>query len=753
MPLRLVARKENVEADRGRHRGGARPRAAAGASRSRKRGRRCSATPRAEQLLRDYTRPILRAAGLEKQNIQIVIINDSTFNAFVADGRRIFVNYGAIMQSETPNQMIGVLAHETGHLAGGHLAKMREQLAQAQTQMIIAMLLGAGAMVAGARSGNSNNGLANAGAAAIAAPQEMIRRIPALLSAPAGGKRRPRRGQVLTATGQSAKGMYETFKRFTNDSLFAAHGADPYLQSHPMPAERVAALEELARSSPYWDKKDDPALQLRHDMMRAKISAFMERQDTVYRRYPLSNDSLPARYAHAITTYLHGDLRTALAQIDGLIQLQPNNPYFYELRGQALLEGGKPAEAIAPLRKAVQLSNNAPLIEMLLGQALVATDNKAYTEEAITILRAAVARETEAPLGYTQLAMAYGRKGDYAEADLASAQAAYPSRRQQDRARSRLARQNPFRDRHARMGQGRRHRHRKAAARPKEQLDINRAELQSQRRTTLVFENRLSPRGFANAFVPPARSRPARARPLRRAAGRIGAEFLRHPARRYRDHRQELPDRASRSAGRGDGRTEQAPGRRRRPRSTRPASPRTLETIFNSPRGVMLGNKDGDVTFVEFFDYNCGYCKRAMADMLDLMKTDPKLKVVLKEFPVLSQGSVEAAQVAVAVRMQDPSGKKYLDFHQKLLGGRGPADKARALAAAKDAGLDMARIEKDMASPEVHATIEENFKLAEAMGMNGTPSYVIGKQVVVGAVGLDGLKEKIGIARCGKATC
>jgi protein-disulfide isomerase len=177
------------------------------------------------------------------------------------------------------------------------------------------------------------------------------------------------------------------------------------------------------------------------------------------------------------------------------------------------------------------------------------------------------------------------------------------------------------------------------------------------------------------------------------------------------------------------------------------------DAIFNSPRGVVLGNKDGDVTFVEFFDYNCGYCKRAMSDMLDLLKSDPKLKVVLKEFPVLSEGSVEAAQVAVAVRMQDPGGKKYLDFHQKLLGGRGPADKARAIAAAKEAGLDVGRIEKDLAGPEVRATIEENFKLAEAMGMNGTPSYVIGKQVVIGAVGLDGLKEKIGVARCGKATC
>ena len=177
------------------------------------------------------------------------------------------------------------------------------------------------------------------------------------------------------------------------------------------------------------------------------------------------------------------------------------------------------------------------------------------------------------------------------------------------------------------------------------------------------------------------------------------------------------------------------------------------EAIFNSPRGVTVGNKDGDVTFVEFFDYNCGYCKRAMSDMLDLMKSDPKLKVVLKEFPVLGPGSVEAAQIAVAVRMQDPSGKKYLDFHQKLLNSKGQADKARALAAAKEAGLDMAKLEKDSASPEVRATIEENFKLAEAMGMNGTPSYVIGKQVVIGAVGLESLREKIGVARCGKATC
>src|SRR5215204_7009901 len=180
---------------------------------------------------------------------------------------------------------------------------------------------------------------------------------------------------------------------------------------------------------------------------------------------------------------------------------------------------------------------------------------------------------------------------------------------------------------------------------------------------------------------------------------------------------------------------------------------KNAEAIFNSPRGVQIGNKDGDVTFVEFFDYNCGYCKRAMTDMLELMKGDSKLKVVLKEFPVLSQASIEAAQVGVAVRMQDPTGKKYLDFHQRLLSGRGAADKARAMAVAKEVGLDMAKLEKDLASAEVRNTLEENFKLAESMGMNGTPSYVIGKQVVIGAVGVESLREKIGNARCGKVSC
>jgi len=171
------------------------------------------------------------------------------------------------------------------------------------------------------------------------------------------------------------------------------------------------------------------------------------------------------------------------------------------------------------------------------------------------------------------------------------------------------------------------------------------------------------------------------------------------------------------------------------------------EQLFSSPHQVTLGNPNGDVTLVEFFDYSCGFCKRALPDMLALIKDDPNLKVVLKELPILGPGSAEAARVAVAVRMQNPDGQKYLPFHQELLGGAGPASKDKALTAAKEQGLDMARLEQDATSDEVKATLNEDVKLAGAMGINGTPSYVIGDAVVVGAVGIAALKARIEAAR------
>jgi predicted Zn-dependent protease len=376
-----------------------------------------------EQLLKDYTQPLLKAAGLSQQNVQVVIINDRAFNAFVADGRRIFVNGGALMDSETPNQIIGVLSHETAHIAGGHLARLREQLANASTQSIIAMILGVGAMVAAGRSGNADMG--QVGAAALSAPAAVIQNT--LFAYLRAQEDQADRGAVkfLTATGQSAKGMHETFGRLADQTFYQTQGINPYMQSHPLPKERVLALEGMAKASPYWDQKDPPALQARHDLARAKLYGFLERPDSVARRYPASNGSLPARYARAISAYRFSDPRAAVAQIDALIQAQPQNPYFHELKGQALLEAGKPAEAIAPLRQAVHLAPSPSLIQIMLGQALIASNDRARVDEAITMLKAASIREPEVPDAYSQLAMAYGQKNDLANADLASAQAAF----------------------------------------------------------------------------------------------------------------------------------------------------------------------------------------------------------------------------------------------------------------------------------------------------------------------------------------
>jgi predicted Zn-dependent protease len=374
-----------------------------------------------EQLLRDYTRPVLHAAGLSQQNIQVVIINDKSFNAFVMDSHRIFVNSGALTQSTTPNQIIGVLAHETGHIVGGHLAKMRQELANAQTAAIVAMLLGVGAMVAGARSGSADTG--NIGAAAISAPQAYLMHT-LLAYQRAQEDQADRTGvRLLTATGQSAKGMYDTFKKFADEMMFSRAYIDPYVQNHPMPADRMQALADLVKT-PYWEKKDPPELQFRHDMMRAKLCGFLERADVIMRRYPPSDTSMPARYARAIAAFRFGDVRSAITQIDSLIETNPNNPYFYELKGQALLESGHPAEAVVPLRRAVEMAPDPALIQILLAQALIATNNSKNAAEAVPLLRAAIAKEPESGDAYEQLAMAYGHNGNLADADLASAQAA-----------------------------------------------------------------------------------------------------------------------------------------------------------------------------------------------------------------------------------------------------------------------------------------------------------------------------------------
>jgi predicted Zn-dependent protease len=371
-----------------------------------------------EQLMRDYTQPILRAAGLAQQNIQVTLINDRAFNAFVMDGRRIFVNAGALMDSKTPNEIIGVLAHETGHIAGGHLSKLRQQLAVAQTQSIIAMLLGIGAVVAaGPNSGNA--------AAAIMGPQEAIRR--SLLSYQRQQEEAADRAGVkfLAATGQSAKGMHDTFKRMSDEILFAARNADPYMQSHPMPAERVRALEELARVSPHWDRKDSPELQLRHDLMRAKLSGYLDKPATVFNRYPPSDQTLPARYARALARFFQGGpgaLEEALAGFDDLIASRPGYAYFWEAKGDLLMRSGKTREAIPSLRQALKLDPTSSLIRVQLAGALQEDQSATGLTESVGLLRKALIDDDNSR-AYRLLANSYYKQGKRPEADAMIAQA------------------------------------------------------------------------------------------------------------------------------------------------------------------------------------------------------------------------------------------------------------------------------------------------------------------------------------------
>jgi predicted Zn-dependent protease len=371
-----------------------------------------------ENLLRDYAAPILRAARLGQQNVKVVVLNDRSFNAFVMDGKHIFVNAGALFDAKTPNEVIGVFAHETGHLAGGHLMKMREEMSRAQTASIVALLLGIGAAVGGARSGAGGD----IAGAAIMAPQSAILRSVLAYVRTQEDQADHAGVKFLNDTQQSPKGMLELFKRLANESMYNTRNIDPYMQTHPLPAERLATLDTIAHQSPYFDKKDPPELQRRHDMMRAKLSGFLERPETVARRFPPSDQSLPARYARAISAYRHSNLNGALAQIDGLIQSEPNNPYFYELKGQALLEGAKPAQAVAPLQRALQLSHDSPLISVMLAQAMLQGKTPGAGAPAVSMLQTAQARDPDVPGVYRLLASAYAAQKDYAHADLASAQ-------------------------------------------------------------------------------------------------------------------------------------------------------------------------------------------------------------------------------------------------------------------------------------------------------------------------------------------
>ena len=376
-----------------------------------------------EQLLREYTAPIFRAAGINAKATKIILINDRAFNAFVANGQKIFVNVGVLLDAETPNEVIGVLAHETGHIQGGHLARLRQELTKAKVLSVIGTLAGAGAVVGASQSGGRVGNSGSGAMGTMAAGGELAKR--SLLAYQRSEEQAADQAAVryLAATGQSPSGMLKTFRRFNDAAIFRSSSLDPYLLSHPLPTERIAQLESLAKQSPHFAKKDDPVLQARHDLMRAKLFGFIERPESVLRRYPLSNASAAARYARAVQAYRTGRLSEALSTIESLIREQPSNPYFHELKGQALLESGRSKEAVGPLRRAVSLAPGAVPIRAMLGHALVAANEQRFLDEAIRELSNASTRDPEYAEAFQHLATAYGRKGNIGMAELASAQA------------------------------------------------------------------------------------------------------------------------------------------------------------------------------------------------------------------------------------------------------------------------------------------------------------------------------------------
>ena len=378
-----------------------------------------------EALMRDYARPIFKVAGLGANNIAIRIIKNDSFNAFVADGRNVFMHSGALTAAKTPNEVIGVMAHETGHITGGHLAALRARIARDQTKALLVSVLGIGAMIAGASSRDpSSREIGAAGQGVFMGGNELIMR--SLL-----GERRSQESaadqaglKYLAATNQSGKGMLETFERFAQQEYISEKYMDPFVRSHPVATDRLAQLRDRVAKSPSANTLDPPELQMRHDMMRAKLSGFLERPQTVANRYPLKDTSLPARYARAIANNCSGKCVQAIGEVDALIREQPNNPYFWELKGNFQFWAGQYKDAIPNLRKALQLTGGgASLIQVDLAQSLLSTEDPAVLDEAIALLRRANVADEDNSAGHHQLARALYRKGLQPQADLATAQA------------------------------------------------------------------------------------------------------------------------------------------------------------------------------------------------------------------------------------------------------------------------------------------------------------------------------------------
>lgn len=366
-----------------------------------------------EDTLRVYTTPLLEAAGLEPDDVSIYIVGDTSLNAFVAGGQNIFVHTGLILAADNPNELIGVLAHETGHIAGGHLARQREAVNKSMRTALISIGLGLLAIASGAP---------DAGAVLMASSSNfamgnMVRHTQVQESAADQAAL-----DYLTRTGQSPRGLIDFFNENVRPYEFMIRRMPPYLMTHPFSSDRVEALRQGAQASAYLDTPDSDEYLRRFRFMQAKLVGFVQTQGETLARYPLSDTSQPARYARAVAYYRASDLTAAREEMNTLMREDPQNPYFQELMGQILFENGRAAEAVPYNRRALELEPGDALLQVALARALIAANGREGADEAIPLLQAAIATEEDNAYAWRELAAARELRGERSLAELASAE-------------------------------------------------------------------------------------------------------------------------------------------------------------------------------------------------------------------------------------------------------------------------------------------------------------------------------------------
>lgn len=369
-----------------------------------------------ERLLQDMMDPLLVAAEMDPGQVEVILINDGSINAFVAGGQRIFVHSGLLNAADTANEVQGVLAHELGHIKGGHINRFSEGVGNSTRITLLSALLAAAAALAGA--GEAAMGVFAAGQQAAMGSFLAFSRIQESSADAAGA-------QYLSAAGISGRGSLEFFRKLQNleyRSGISQDRSQEYGRTHPMSGTRIARLRETYTADPAWEAPDDPVLQRRFERAKAKLYGYLAEPGRTLNAYPDHLTDAPARYARAYAFHKQAMVDKALAEADELIKMEPDNPYFLEMQGQILLESGQVQAALGPLREANRLSGSHPLIASMLGHALLASEDPANLAEAESVLRAAVGRDRRNPFAWYQLGLVYGQRGDIPRARLASAE-------------------------------------------------------------------------------------------------------------------------------------------------------------------------------------------------------------------------------------------------------------------------------------------------------------------------------------------